>query len=473
MTSDATTAPGSGVDPTTGRPTSLLPGRHLFRISLYWLGLTSIFAGLGILLSGRLEFEGLISDPAEAGKTLLLLTICGTFIAVVVQPTIGTISDYTSTRWGRRKPYIFIGTILDVLFLVGIAFSQDLLSIAAFIALLQLSSNFAQGPFQGYVPDLVPARQVSTASALVGVMQVLGNVSGFIVASLAVAWGRYELGLLALGAVELTTMLSVVIRVDDPRQPRQRAGRSWPSIASEAWGLDILRERSFMWLLGSRLAILTGSAILVNLGLFYVARSLGYDQTQTGFALIAVVAVVALGTMLAVAPAARLSDRVGRKKVIYTSCVFGVTGLSLLALAPAVSPAHMMTTTVSGDSSAILGAFVEDPRFWVALLGVFSCGLSTGTFIAVDWALITDIIPKASSGRYMGLSNVATASSGVLAIALGGMTMDVVGGAAGPVAALWLGVVLICTGAILLRPVDETRREDEPLAAASLQPAVG
>ena len=53
-----------------------------------------------------------------------------------------------------------------------------------------------------------------------------------------------------------------------------------------------------------------------------------------------------------------------------------------------------------------------------------------GIFLAVDWALMTDIIPKASSGRYMGLSNVATASAGVLAIAVGGTLMDVVGGRA-------------------------------------------
>ena len=75
---------------------------------------------------------------------------------MVVQPTIGSISDYTISRWGRRKPYILIGSMLDVAFLVGIASSQDLLAIAAFVALLQFSSNFAQGPFQGYVPDLVP-----------------------------------------------------------------------------------------------------------------------------------------------------------------------------------------------------------------------------------------------------------------------------------------------------------------------------
>ena len=97
-------------------------------------------------------------------------------------------------------------------------------------------------------------------------------------------------------------------------------------------------------------------------------------------------------------------------------------------------------------------------------------------FLAVDWALMTDIIPKSSSGRYMGLSNVATASAGVLAIAVGGTVMDLVGGPgldpSGPRAALWMAVGLIGLGALLLIPVDERRREATPTgdAAAAVAP---
>jgi hypothetical protein len=71
----------------------------------------------------------------------------------------------------------------------------------------------------------------------------------------------------------------------------------------------------------------------------------------------------------------------------------------------------------------------------------------------------------------MGLSNVATASAGVLAVATGGTLMDLVGGPSGPRAALWLGVSLIGLGALLLRPVDERRREDLPAPAVAV-PAV-
>ena len=142
--------------------------------------------------------------------------------------------------------------------------------------------------------------------------------------------------------------------------------------------------------------------------------------------IIGLTGLVALGTLVAVVPAARLSDRIGRKPVIYASCVLGAAGLALCAVAPSLP---------------------------FAISGPLLYGLSAGIFLAVDWALMTDIIPKASSGRYMGLSNVATASSGVLAIAIGGLIIDVVGGGQGPRTALWIAVGLFALGALLLRPV--------------------
>ena len=161
--------------------------------------------------------------------------------------------------------------------------------------------------------------------------------------------------------------------------------------------------------------------------------------------IIPMVGLVAIGTVASVVPAARISDRVGRKPVIWASCAVGAVGLAVVAGAPILPP---------------------------VFLGSLLYGISAGTFLAVDWALMTDIIPKASSGRYMGLSNVATASAGVLAVAIGGTLMDIVGGpgldGAGPRAALWMAVVLMGIGAILLRPVDERRREDVPLAATGM-----
>jgi MFS family permease len=433
-------APAAAALDEGSRPTRTLPLGQLIRLSIYWLGLSSIFAGLHDILTGRLQFEGLVTKGHE-GEALFGLTVFGALIAMAVQPTVGSISDYTVSRWGRRKPYIFIGSILDVVFLYGIASSNALIAIAAFVVLLQFSSNFAQGPFQGYVPDLVPAHQVGLASALVGLMQVLGNVAGFAIGALAIRYNQFFLGTVSLGVLELVTMLSVVIRVNEGKAPRSRQGRSWLSVAREAWGTDILREKSFLWLVGSRLFVLMGGAALLQLSTFYLAQSHNLNQSDTGATQLIVLGVVTVGSLLSVIPSARLSDRVGRKPVIYASCLFGASGLAITALAPNIP---------------------------VAIVGVAFFGISAGVFLAVDWALMTDIIPKASSGRYMGMSNVATASAGILALAIcGRLVMDPVnqalGYGLGPRVAFLVGVGFFALGALFLWPVDERRREDVPL----------
>ncbi|HSW43065.1 MAG TPA: MFS transporter [Patescibacteria group bacterium] len=424
-----------------GRPTATLPARQLVRLSLYWLGLTAVMGGISALLANRIVAEDLV-PLAEQGDALFRMTALGALIAVVVQPTVGTISDYTISRWGRRKPYIVIGTVLDIVFLFGIASSNTVLAIAVFVMLLQVSSNFAQGPFQGYVPDLVPAHQVGIASSLVGLFSVLGNVLGFGIAALALALyafvpSAFFVATVSLGLLEFATMISVVFRVDDGRAPRGRGGRSWLAVAREAWGTDILRERSFLFLVSSRFFVLMGAGVLINGATFFLSRSLALDTTAAGIALLALLAVVTVGNVIAVVPAARISDRTGRKPVIYVATSLSAAGLAVVAVAPGVP---------------------------VALLGAGLFGIGSGAFLAVDWALLTDIVPKAATGRYMGISNVATAASGVVAIAVAlKVVMDsvtlAVDAGTGPRAAMIVGVACYGIGALLLRQVREGRRE--------------
>src|SRR5207237_449617 len=189
-------------------------------------------------------------------------------------------------------------------------------SVVVFIVLLQISSNFAQGPFQGYVPDLVPAPQVGLASGLMGVMIVLGRIGGVAIGSIGLFPGRFVLAAIGLGLLALATAL------------------------------------------------------------------------------------IAVTTALTTFPAARLSDRLGRKTLVYFTCALGSVGMLGVALAPNIV---------------------------VAILFVIPVGVAAGAFLAVDWALMTDIVPKATSGRYMGISNVVTGPAGPLAIAIGGIAMDRVG----------------------------------------------
>ena len=432
-----------------GRPIRLLPLGHLIRISLYWLGISTVWSGILDIVNNRLQYTHLVPKGSE-GLGGLQIALAGTFIAILVQPTVGTISDYTMTRWGRRKPYIFIGAALDVVFLWGVATSNTLPAVAAFVTMLQFSSNFAQGPFQGYVPDLVPAKQVGLASGLMGLMAALGNVVGYAVSAVALVLSQTDpnaflYGTMAIGFVEFLTMLSVVLHVDEGQMAKPRKGRSWFAIAREAWGTDILRERSFLWLVGSRFCILTGAALYPIMATFYLAQVFGLDQRAAGDTKLVLLGIVGLCVTISVVPASKLSDRIGRKKVIYGSCLAGGAGLGMGAVAPILP---------------------------VALAGAALFAIAAGAFLAVDWALMSDIVPKVSTGRYMGISNVATASAGTVALALGGAAvMDSVnhifGYGAGPRAALGFGVLCYLLGALLLKPVVERRRElDTSLVAA-------
>jgi len=431
----ATTLPAEG-----WRPTVRLSSGSLIRVSLYWLGLSAVFIGLNQILTGRME-AGLLGPDAkrEVGTTLFRLTVAGSVIAAIVQPTVGTLSDYTVSRWGRRKPYIVIGSALDLVFLAGIAFSNSLLAIAAFILMLQVSANLAQGPFQGYIPDLIPNEQTGTASSLVGLFSVLGNVSGFAIAAAAIATGSFALGTVALGVLEFSMMFSVVLRVPAGPPARDRGGRSWPSIAREAWGADILRERNFVLIVISRLLILMGGTMLINFSTLFLIRTFGIAQRDTFGPNMEILAAVILGNLIAVIPAGKIGDRIGRKPVVWAACLMAATGMALCATASG--------TPGTLPIQAVIGA------------GLFGTGL--GSFLSVDWALLTSVVPGASGGRYMGISNVATAMAGVLGIATGGPlldAMDAIGLGNGPRAAFSLAVVYLVLGMLPLIWVREPRR---------------
>jgi MFS family permease len=427
------------------RPTALLPLTQLLRISAYWLGLTAIDAAVGLFITNRLEFDHLVPKD-DVGKSMFMIGVGAAIIGIIIQPTVGYISDYTVSRWGRRKPYIVFGSLLDVVFLLGIAMGNSVLMLAAFMLLLSISTNIARGPFQGYVPDLVAEPQVGMASGMVGLMQVVGNVTGFLLVALSVSLGVMPLSLVAVALVELVTMASVVLKVGKGMPPKPRRGKSWSTIAREAWATDILRERSYVWLLVSRLFFMVAGSLLVNFVVIYLARAYGMSKAEANSMYVAVLVVALAANVVAILPASRLSDRVGRKPLIFAACAGGAVGAAIIALTPSIP---------------------------IAIVGAALFGAANGSFLAVDWALMTDIIPRASAGRYMGMSNVATGSATPLAIAIGGIVLDLVTSAGhealSPRVVFILAVAFFATAAVTLRPVIEPRRDrqPEPEAAAA------
>jgi MFS family permease len=444
------------------RPRALLPMRQLALISVYWFGINAVWGGYEWFGQAQVE---LIVGEASRGLVTGVLETLGALVAIAVVPTLGVISDYTSSRFGKRKGYIISGALGDLVFLGGLALlataeppgwdgealgSTGLLVLYAVLFLsLQFSSNFAQGPYQGYVPDLVAEPQVGLASGAVGVMRTLGNIGGAIIMlGIGNGLGLWGPALFLIGVIEFTLAALTFAFVREGPDGRPREGRSWLSIAREAWGLDVLRERSFIRMTVVRFLFLMGTGIFINVSKWYLDNSMGLspsDQTRWGFIALGAAAIC---TALATIPAARISNRTGRKPVIWVASLVAGIGLALIALAP--SPPY-------------------------AVVGLALMGAGTGAYLSVDWALMTETIPLITSGRYMGLANIANSISGPLGVLLAGpFLIDAFTRAGlielGPRAAVAVGIPALALASLILVGVhprrDPRRPEDSVLPAA-------
>ena len=406
-----------------------LPMRQLLTLSIYWLGIQTIWGGLNTIVVPQ-RTDAL--NPELQGLLTAVIIAAGAVAPIIVQPTVGMISDYTTTRWGRRKPYIVAGTLLDVVFLVALAASNDFLALLAFYFLLQVSSNAAQGPFQGYVPDLVPARQVGTASGLMGLMLVLGTIAGV---GIATAGGAASVpAVVALGIVELVTMIILVTTVDEGSAGPART-RSWRAIALSAWGRDVFAERNVLWLLVVRLLFL-GAYNATVVAVPYFERVHGLADRAANETVFLGTVIVGISTGLAAVPGGRLSDRFGRRPVIWAAGLVAALGLIGVSVAPTPALA--------------IAAFVP-------------FGIGMGVFLSADWALMADVIPKHTSGRYMGILNAGTAMAGPVFLLVAGPAQGLAGALlgreVGPRIAMGIAALFILGAGLALRRVDPRRRE--------------
>jgi MFS family permease len=433
-----------------GRPTTLLPWRQLALIAAYWFGISAIWGGYETF--GQKQVWLLVGEDLK-GSAIAILELMGGLVALAVVPTVGAISDYTTSRFGRRKGYIITGATFDLLFLTGLALvsvpepppgtwdGQRMGSLASillyvlFFLGLQFSSNVAQGPFQGFVPDLVAEPQVGRASGLVGAMRTTGLVGGSLVMlTIGVQLNLWGLALVVIGLIEFGLAILTFRFVPNGPPGKSRGGRRWRTIAAETWGTDVLRERSFLNMTAVRFLFLMGTGIFVNINLLYIEISLGQEGTWRTIWMYAALGAIVIGTVSAAIVAAHFSDRTGRKPVIWAAAAIASAGILVIAIA-------------------------ETPL--IAVPGVFLLGVGSGAYLAVDWALMTEIIPLASSGRYMGLANIANSLSGPLGLVLAGPLIDLITAAGdremAQRVALALGIPMLALAAALLTRVHPRR----------------
>lgn len=114
-----------------------------------------------------------------------ILNLAGPLTGLLIQPIIGAMSDKTwHPRWGRRKPYFFIGAMICSLALLLYPFSSSLWMAAGLLLLLDVGNNTAMEPYRAFVADTLDEDQQPTGfqaqSFFTGFGQFLSYISLFL-----------------------------------------------------------------------------------------------------------------------------------------------------------------------------------------------------------------------------------------------------------------------------------------------------
>ncbi|MBI4785827.1 MAG: MFS transporter [Chloroflexi bacterium] len=376
-------------------PTRPLRAWDYLTLNVYWFALSFLWNSMGPILLPTLV--PMLVPEAQKGSALGTLSALGLIVAIAVQPAAGAWTDARTTRWGKRRPYIVGGTLFDVVFLLAMAFAGNYIVLLVGYLLLQFSSNIAHGPYQGYIPELVPEQKRGAASGVARFLEIVGIIVTSLATGALVGQGQIFLAFLAIIFFLLFCMaITAVFVTEQPFEGASPVGASHATaVRSHGSPLQtIFYSRDFFLWLVSRLLILLGGNLVRNYVLFFLKDVLGLPNpaAEVGNLL----AIIAVAIALVVYPAGALSDRWGRKWPIVLSGVLGAVGALLL----------MSATTVT--MVLIVGGII---------------GVGIGIFLSVNWAWATDLVPADESGRFLGISNLATAGSGVLA-GIGGYVLD-------------------------------------------------
>ena len=365
-------------------------------------GLGGLMAGyFGVQLFVNIANGGVANDlipnlitHIDAHDKVEILGIVGAVAAVaalVTQPLWGLLSDHTRSRLGRRVPWILGGIVGLALVFLGLSTVNSVLLIAVGAALVSVFYSMITGPISAIIPDRTPVARRGVFSALGSLGIFVGGLAGVVIASQFVSTLTIGFiviaGLLLVGAIPFTFALRDR-KFNELGAPDERV--SWLETL-KGFFVNPRKHPDFFWAFLARLVLIVGYWSIVSFQLYILDDYIGLRLTKANQLFPVTTAVLGVGIIVALIPSGILSDRIGRRKpfVIVASVIVAVS-----ALIPIFAP------TVAG-----------------ALTSVAIGGIGIGVYLAVDQALMTQVLPNASkdAGKDLGVLNIAQAGGQVVA----------------------------------------------------------
>ncbi|MFD7445627.1 MFS transporter [Streptomyces sp. NPDC059909] len=369
-----------------------------------------VLANLGLYMAFLTPIQVLLAEQIDAidpsGKELALgwATGVGALVAVVANPLAGTLSDRTGGRFGRRHPWILGGAAAGAAGLAVTSVQTTIVGVTLGWCLAQLGLNAMLAGANAVVPDQVPVEQRAAVSGWIGIPQTLGLVVGAVLVTMVVT--GTTAGYLLLAVLVVLSALPFVLLTRDPRvtrEAREGAGRTRAVRLADFW-VSPRAYPDFGWAWLTRFLVMLGNAIGTLYLLYFLKDAVHYAHPDEGVLILTLL--YTAGVVVTAVAGGVVSDRWGRRKALVS-----------------------VSSVVMAAASLLL-------TFWhtwpVAMAAALLLGLGFGAYIAVDQALITQVLPSAvDRAKDLGVINIANSAPQVLGPALAAPIVAYAGGYAG------------------------------------------
>jgi MFS family permease len=328
-----------------------------------------------------LPIQILALDPANKDWDLAAVTAIGSTCGLVSSVIAGAFSDRTSSRFGRRRPFLIGGIIFSVALLLTLAFASSIATIMLEWAAYQIAVNVVLAALNAILPDQAPARQRGLISAYTGMAIPLGLVLGSLVVTKALH-SNVHLTYIVIGLVFLVIIVLFTILLRDKPLPKEYVEPFHLGKFLKGFWVSPRKYPDFGLAWITRFFLIMSSSVTTIYLLYFLQGVLGYNASTAAGKVTTFNSIYGGILIVAALVSGFLSDRLQRRKIFVVSAGL-VVAVSMLLLAFAHSWGLVMAAAI----------------FF---------GLGYGVYLGVDFALVTDVLPSAGTrGKDMGVFNIA------------------------------------------------------------------
>jgi len=343
-----------------------------------------------------------------------IVPLPGVFINAIIPPIAGAISDRSTSRFGRRRPMMVIGTLLASIFCAVMAIYSSPFYIGPdkfeiFIWLLMITSilftfgmSISQGAFTGLMPDVIEPSRHGFASGILGVGRSIGNLAGVLLSGIFFTYipNPYDLwcayGLCSFVMLSTMSFVCVVVRETPLKETKRFNIRQF--ICS--FCLPPRPYRNFYFVSFGRFFFEMGIYSLINYLQFFF-KDVHRVTTPELTAATLLSFVVAFGVISSII-SGYLSDRFDRKVLIIVATIITVS----------VMLANILSIQLRSS-------------FYVSFAINSFFGIGQGMFYAIDWALIIDVLPYQDSiAKDMAIWQISSTFPTLVAPLITGLILD-------------------------------------------------